>query len=51
MKFYMVAEHGSITEHYDGVCKSWDEFEFDTINSIACKFMTDKSEQVQQRLC
>ena len=44
VKLYMAAEQGSIKEHFDGTNKSWEEFEFDTVNSTTYKCMTGKSE-------
>ena len=47
VKLYMAAEQGS-KEYYDGVSKSWDEFEFDTVNGMTYKSMTGKSEHERE---
>ena len=44
VELYMAAEQGSIKEHFDGTNKSWEEFEFDTVNTTTYKCMTGKSD-------
>ena len=44
VELYMAAEQGSIKEHFDGTNKSWEEFEFDMVNTTTYKCMTGKSD-------